>query len=236
MNDGSGGPREISGPKNKDPWNLDFTDYDKFCAEIFRAAFHYYYKDIQGLHRPPLNSFWNTQMKIGAYNYVGSSSALPVRGMILGEFINIYNPQYSSTETYATTVHELGHMVHWLFANNFLRPWGSSYDFYQPKFCESWARGVQWALTKMEYPNYLGGSVIMPDYTNIIIDMIDENYETANNGYSDSRDLVRGYTIKQIQDALFGASNANQWKNNLKNNNENDTEQNLDALFSAWDF
>ena len=66
--------------------------------------------------------------------------------------------------------------------------------------------------------------------------MIDENYETSNNGYSDSRDLVRGYTIKQIQDALLGVSNANQWKNNLKNNNENDTEQHLGALFTTWGF
>ena len=49
-------------------------------------------------------------------------------------------------------------------------------------------------------------------------------------------DLVKDYTIKQIQDALLGALSANQWKNNLKNNNENNTEQNLDALFSAWGF
>ncbi|RZK40757.1 MAG: hypothetical protein EOO90_13695 [Pedobacter sp.] len=237
VNDHSGGPRVIDDIKQKGPWNLHLTDYDRFCATIFRAAFHYYYKDIQGLNRPPENSFWATQVKIGAYNYDGDSNALPVRGMILGEFINIYNPNNSSRQTYATTIHELGHMVHWLFANNFQRPWASSYDFYQSNFCESWARGVQWALTRMEYPNYQGGDVIMAGcYTNVVIDLIDENYDTANNGHKDNRDLVSGYTIKQIQDALHGASNATEWKNNLINNYANNTEQYVDALFSAWGF
>ena len=88
----------------------------------------------------------------------------------------------------------------------------------------------------MEYPNYRGGDVIMPEYTNIVIDMLDENYDTSNDGYSDGRDLVSGYTIKQIQDALHGASNATEWKNNLKNNYDNITEQHLDALFASWSF
>ena len=236
INDGSAGPREISGPKIEAAWNIDLTGYDKFCGEIFRGAFHYYYKDIQGLNRPPLNSFWNTQMKIGAYNYSGESNALPIRGMFLGEFINIYNPNVSSRQTYATTIHELGHMVHWLVANNFQRPSLSGYDFYKPDLCESWARGVEWALTRTEYPGYPGGSVLIADgYTNVVIDLIDQDFE-ANNGYSDNRDLVNGYTIKQIQDALHGASNATEWKNNLKNNYENSTEQNVDALFNAWGF
>ena len=237
VNDGSGGPQEVSGPKQKGPWNHEFTGFDKFCAEIFRAAFHYYYGDIQGLERPPLNSFWVTQMKIGAYNEVGGNDAWPIRGMLLGEFINISNPSASSSQTYATTIHELGHMVHWLFANNFQRPWVSSYDFYDDIFCESWARGVQWALTRMEYPIYPGGDVLTTlGYTNVVIDMLDENFDTSNNGYDDSRDLVSGYTINQVQDALYGASNATEWKNNLKNNYANSTEQNLDALFSAWGF
>ncbi|WP_412466723.1 hypothetical protein [Pedobacter sp. KLB.chiD] len=68
VNDHGGGPREVGGPKIEDAWNVQFEDYDKFCSTIFRAAYHYYYKDIQGLNRPPENGFWNTQMKLGAYN------------------------------------------------------------------------------------------------------------------------------------------------------------------------
>lgn len=237
MNDGSGGPQELSGPKQKGPWNPEFIGFNKFCATIFRAAFHYYYGDIQGLERPPLNSFWVTQMKIGAYNSAGGNDALPIRGIMLGEFINLHNNNASSKEVYATTIHELSHMVHWLFANNFEREWLSWYDFYSARFCESWARGAQWALTSMEYSGYPGGINIHDDgYTSIVIDLIDEDYDTSNNGLNDYKDLVSGYTIKQIQDALAGASNPYEWRDNLKNNYANSTEHNLDALFSAWGF
>ncbi|WP_412466722.1 hypothetical protein [Pedobacter sp. KLB.chiD] len=101
---------------------------------------------------------------------------------------------------------------------------------------ESWARGSQWFLTKMEYPNYPGGSVYLPKYTNVVIDLVDANGSFDNNGFSDSRDLVSGYSMIQIQDALNGASNGTDWKNNLKDNYENNTKQHLDALFNAWGF
>jgi hypothetical protein len=57
------------GPKQSGDWNLNLdSGAQMFYARIFRAAFRYYYKDIEGLRRPPENSFWSTQMHIRAYN------------------------------------------------------------------------------------------------------------------------------------------------------------------------
>ncbi len=88
----------------------------------------------------------------------------------------------------------------------------------------------------MEYPGYEGGSTFLLNYTHIVIDMIDD-YGTFNNtGFTDNRDLIAGYSIVQIRDALIGAHSANSWKNNIKNNYKNNTEQHWDALFDAWGF
>lgn len=38
---------------------------------------------------------------------------------------------------------------------------------------ESWSRGAQWILTRMEYPNYRGDEVVLPKYTNVVTDLID---------------------------------------------------------------
>jgi hypothetical protein len=232
VNNHSGGPREISGPKQEAPWNYHLEGYDKFVGTIFRAAIHYYYKDIQGLRRPPLNSFWATQMKIGAFDETGGSNGDHNAGrrfLGLGEAIHIYRPERSSSAIYATTIHELAHAVHWETAT-------SDYNNADLNVVESWAPGVQWVLTKMEYPTYFGREDYPPsNYTNVIMDMIDtESDRFFNVGFFGTQDQVTGYTIVQIQDALVGARTFNEWKNNIKNNYDNPTEQHLDALFNAW--
>lgn len=246
VNDHGGGPQEVNGPKIEDAWNVDFTDYDRFCATIFRAAFHYYYKDIQGLRRPPLNSFWATQVKIGAFEGTHQNNTSLGRTFLFGELIKIYtnpNENQSSADLYATTIHELAHAVHWQM---YVPGMGggtivSTYDSVEDRICESWSRGVQWALTKMVYPDYVGGGT-NSTYTNIIIDMLDTSSEISyydgtpytNCGFGAPRDQVEGYTIVQIENSLIGQSDWTGWKNNIKNLYNNETENNLDALFDAW--
>jgi len=237
---GLGTAREISGPKIEAAWDVQFDGYDKFCSTIFRAAYHYYYKDIQGLQRPPENAFWHTQMKLRAKDYPdpdaplsGGNAVAQRRILNLGEFIHIYHPSFADTRrTYATTIHELAHAVHWKIDHSHY----NNNDLATNMMAESWARGAEWFLTKMEYSDYRGGNVVLPEYTNVVIDMIDFNFDNSNNGYSDNRDFVFGYNIIQIQDALNGAANGTDWKNNIRNNYDNNTENNLDALFSAWGF
>ena len=238
VNDHGGGPQEIGEYKLEGPWNFELENYDKFCGTIFRAAFHYYYKDIQGLRRPPLNSFWATQLKIGAFNWTQNSahgSMWENRPNLLGSLINVFHPDRSSMDIYATTIHELAHAVHWDMSASLGQY--TTFGFTDDNVRESWSRGVQWSLTKMIYPTYQGGDLNVPDgYTNIVIDMIDDDYSNDNLGIPGSGDLVTGYNIVQIQSSVMNALNGFQWKTNLKNNYENSTENNLDALFTSWSF
>ncbi|MCD8423403.1 hypothetical protein [Tenacibaculum finnmarkense] len=104
------------------------------------------------------------------------------------------------------------------------------------KVKESWARGVQWVLTRMVYPNYEGGST-SSNYTQVVVDMIDSNYSSLaknlNNGLWN--DNVTGYTIRQIEDALEEQENWGDWRDNINKKYKNETENHLDALFAYWD-
>ncbi len=151
---------------------------EEFFATIFKAAHHYYYKNIKGLRRPPLNSFWHTKLRIRAYyeqnNDVNGTHAPGRRFLGLGSAIKIYNPQNSTQEIYGTVIHEMAHASHW------------SMDSWHYKHCdnivaESWARGVQRELTRMIYPNY-SPIYSRKRYTGIVQDMID-GYKTTSSYY-----------------------------------------------------
>ena len=139
--------------------------------------------------------------------------------------------------TYATTIHELAHASHWI-TNRY------AYNKTEDKVKESWARGVQWELTRMVYPGYRGGVTSRPDYTQVVVDMIDDRAPLnqfgdtidVNEGSEDlSEDDVLGYTIKQIEDVLGDTSSWEDWKNNIIRKYNNGTEDNLDTLFNHWD-
>lgn len=146
-------------------------------------------------------------------------------------WINIYNPNRSSRDLYATTIHELAHASHWNIDH-------SDFNNTSDKVKESWCRGVQWELTRMVYFDYRGGGTLRPDYTQVVVDMIDPNYPSSS--FSDNltnglwNDNVTGYTIRQIEDALAGATSWDSWKNRIKSKYNNGTENNLDALFNYW--
>jgi hypothetical protein len=243
----------INGPKKEGNWDNDFRglgDKNAFHAKVFMGAYHYYYKDIKGLRRPPQNGFWKTQMHIRCYNEEGkvNGSHAPSRRFLgLGNAIHIYNQQINDPaikimDIYATTVHELAHASHWNMDKD-------SYNCMNDENCgivccsgelivaESWARGVQWELTKDIWkwyePSYgrkkLGNSPSKPSwysYTGVVQDMIDSQFG--------SDDLVDGYTIRQIEDALQGQKTWNGWRDNIKNKYNNGTENKIDHLFDYW--
>ena len=47
-------------------------------------------------------------------------------------------------------------------------------------------------------------------------------------------DRVSGYTIKQLESSLYGATNWNAWRDNIKNQHTNATSGNVDELFANW--
>ncbi len=239
------GMAKYDGPKKRGNWDLNIKDgSQEFYATIFRAAHHYYYKNIKSLRRPPQNSFWQTQLKIRAYNESNNDAngnhAAWRRFLGLGSAVKIYNPQNNSQDIYATTIHELAHASHW----NMDR---SNFNDTELIVKESWARGVQWELTRMVYPTYsLTYKYSRKAYTGIVEDMIDGvkirksyyYYKNDNNpwvySYKSYNDNVSGYSMRQLEDALKGQKNWNNWKNNIKNKYKNGTKNNLDDCFSYW--
>lgn len=228
------------GPRSNSDWNLNIRGgTQEYYATIFRAAHHYYYENIKGLRRPPQNYSWHIQMKINAKyetnNDINGSHCKDCRWFGIFSRIKIYNPENSSSSIYATTIHELAHASHWELRRG---RWSDTPD----KVKESWARGVEWELTRMKYPSskYKGQTwdTNLKDYTLVVVDMIDgaSTYSTRiNEGFRDTRDQVLGYTIKQIEDVLGKTSSWSGWKENIKNRYNNATEENLDLLFKAYE-
>ena len=241
---GDGVKTNYDGPKKTGNWDYHFSrtssQSEYFGATIFRAAYHYYYKNIDGLRRPPENSFWNTQMKLKAFNEtnndINGSFGSANRFLGLGNPIKIYNPGHTTDAIYATTIHELAHAAHWRMIVK--EPDTNRYRDYhdaEDKMVESWACGVQWYLTKMVYTNYPGKSPILPNYTNVVIDLIDSKETEANYGKSYLQgDKVQDYTIVQIEQALIGCHTWNMWRDNIKTKYSNNTKQYVDELFALW--
>ncbi len=87
----------------------------------------------------------------------------------------------------------------------------------------------------MAYPNYFGRPNESSDYTNLVMDLIDNpSNEFSGYGTFSPTDKVQYYNMIQIQEALRNAKTMNEWKNNIINNYENNTEQYVSELFDYW--
>ncbi|QDH79261.1 hypothetical protein FKX85_09540 [Echinicola soli] len=230
---------EVNGPKITEDWNLNISASSDhwMYALVFQASHDYYYGNRLGLKSPPTNSFWKTKVKIAAYNRRNEGASgrhcKDCRFLGLSSRIKIWENTDESSRIYATTLHELAHASHWELRKN---NWNNNTD---DKVQESWARGVQWALGRLRYPNYKGRERSFDDYTLVVADMnddVDSNNTNYGFGYlfGETQDQVSGYTIKQIEDVLSYTSTWNDWKNNIKNRYTNGPENNLDALFAAY--
>ena len=233
---GSLGQAIFNGPKMEGNWNLEIRGgASRMYAIVFQACHDYYYGNRLGLKSPPQNSFWKTALKISVWNEpnpdTNGSHCKDCRFLGISSRIRIWNNGGTSMAIYATTIHELAHASHWELRRN-------NWNFNQTenKVIESWARGVQWAISRLRYPHYRGGPIIRPYYTQIVVDMIDPNFPSvfANENWGQWNDNVTGYTIKQIEDVLSNTSTWQDWENNIKNTYNNETENNLRALFAYW--
>jgi len=227
--EGDSNGANMVGPELREDWDklIRITDGEDFYhASIFRAAFHYYHKDIRGLRRPPNNKALTPQLRIKAYFGPGTSvhNLVPY---ILGlsdsrSVLSIYNPNGDASIVYGTTIHEMAHASHYKMGIE-ASGGGSIVK-------ESWACGVQWSLTRLVYTNYeLIYNKENPDYTGIVQDMIDPISEEES-----EMDRVTGYTIRQIEDALIGQTSWEDWRDNILELYDNETETHLEALFEYW--
>lgn len=159
---------ETRGPKQDTRWDYDIKGGEKeYFGNIHRAAHFYYYGNIDGLTQPPTNSFWNTQMKIGAFESDGASAHVQqIRAF--GALPRIYLNEYDGTseEVIGVTIHELAHAAHWridktayndLVYDAYIGPWLTPGTDVGPternnrRLLESWATGVEIFLTRRYY-------------------------------------------------------------------------------------
>lgn len=244
------------------PENATVVDKQQYYALIFQAARDYYYGFRFGLHAPPLNSGSTPQMKIAAitkHTEKDSFAALWKRtGGILSS-LHLREWDRTSDRVYGTTIHELAHAAHWDLDRDNLRyltvkradPWnGEPYA----AVMESWARGVEWRLTQHRYEDRLNVSnyryrlnmqtIQTADeriYTSLVVDLMDDHNQREffatlgpDRGDPYPQDRVSGYSIAQIENSLDGASSWNEWRDKLKSEHDNLTEDFVDELFANW--
>jgi len=198
---------------------------ERMYATIFRAANRYYYGDVAGLRRPGGGllgvtlGIWGMDEAnpefTGHYDYMASNLKVMRRenGRELG-----------TDEIFGVAIHELAHSAHMHTMN---APW--QYPQVENRIAESWALGVQWLVTNMEYRekgvtgygdwNYNPGVLRRPhrfgyqnwslpnatsaDYTSLFINLVDNFNEQGQNfpnfGTSTVNDPVAGYDLSIIQ-------------------------------------
>lgn len=230
------GQAYFNGPHQKGDWNLTInSNYSRMFAIIHRAAHRYYYEFKENLKSPPLNSQMVGRITLGAYMWnvnIGNTSAdCAMWGRLILNEIRIFKSNDDCITLFSTTIHELAHASHWNLGSH------SEYNQADIEVGESWATGVEWRLTKLEYPDYYGVFRSTPtDYTNVVMDCMDnESNQSSNYGKTYNQgDSVSGYSIKQLEDALKGKKTWNGWKQSIKDKHNNATENKLDALFNLW--
>lgn len=240
---GSLGQALFNGPKMEGNWNLEISSgASRMYAIVYQACHDYYYGNRLDLKSPPQNSFWRSSLKLAVWDGrnqdANGSHCKDCRFLGISSTIRIWNNGGTCRNIYATTIHELAHASHWELRQS---NWNDNNT--QSKVKGSWARGVQWALGSLRYPGYRGGAIIRPDYTQLVVDLIDARapfnpfgfVEDINEGSENiTQDDITGYTIKQIEDILGATSTWEEWENNIRNTYENPTEDLLRALFTHW--
>jgi len=222
---GTYGQATLDGPNQKSDWNVTIDGgVQNFYASVFRGAHRYFYKNLGGLKRPGL---WS-KTKICAYDKNSGGSNGDCWGNMFSGWLpdiriwrSVDGRERGTDEIFSTTVHEIAHVSHIELMN------AGEIQFEQVSktIRESWAVGVQWQVTSMEYrekgiANYANewwDSGILryrmnfgyqnwsrenfpahPEYTSLFIDLVD-NFNQFGAFPNALIDNVTGYTFAGIE-------------------------------------
>jgi len=243
-----------NGPKMKSDWNLEIKGgHSLMYATIHRAATKFFYGDNLGIPRPILKDGSRTKIcyrdSDGEAQFRGDWSASGILPDIVvwGKSNGRYKP---TTKIFGNTSHELGHQTHSQYIGN-SRYWKTS-----KIIRESWADGVEWALSNdeyhklgqkygntpaMVYNHYFNTHNYWPfvedkDYSPIFIDLMDNVNQRTSFGPAYPNDLVSGYTLSYLNNnILLNSSCLNDLHNEVKRNIINDvTDFEIEELFKLY--
>lgn len=228
---GTFGQAVVHGPKVKGEWNLRIEpkSMNFHYAHVFRAAMRYYYGNIGGLKRPGFRLKYSVFNKKGNHmaRNIGNWSAFGINPNIL---IYRYNPgdgsENDSDEMFSATCHETAHSTHM----EVMRGGVVQFSQVSETIRESWAIGVEWYITQLEYKergilNYADPSynvnVSYPtlygfqfwnkdrsaSLTSLFIDLVDQNnqkgqkFGSFKTGAVDDR--ISGFTFEEIESKIL---------------------------------
>lgn len=112
---------------------------------------------------------------------------------------------------------------------------------------ESWAQGVEWLFASERYSNFDNRYVYQnnyqnftveewPIYTSLMVDLFDDlNQRDVNGNLQLPLDRVEGYTFLQMENCLRRSNGFTQFRNQLRDRHENNTEELLNELFENWE-
>ena len=227
---------KINGPHQSTPWNLDINirgDRDWRRAQVHRGAFRYFYQNILGLNRPPLNGVLRFQLhyRVRDQGIMGVATHNPGDQWLgFGSQIQIGIAPAGVNDArgyVAITIHETAHAAHW---NNTR----DVYNVVERSVTETYAVGVEHFLTRTMYPNYtrpagfLGGVS-----TGVAVDAVDAADGLTLDGGC-CADRVTGFTPVDIQTAVYRTTTWFGLETELRDNFGNPTAPELRALFAYW--
>ncbi len=240
---------KTEGPTQKSAWNRTFTGHDALYAVIFRAAYFYYYGTHDATQKPRRDTWYQPRLDIAVW-FEDNGKGNPVGHFVSGqswlgdqiEVYTVYNGKYMDFDyIFGITIHELAHSAN--FENFHTRHWAASrsaeFSIMHSNVKESFAMGLEWSLTRKIYPNFQ--PVYGKNYTGIIQDLMDNDnfsgwYFADNRPKERISEMVTGYTLGQIEEAVMRSFYWSEFRNEMKNRYpSNATKGGLDALFSYWE-
>jgi len=117
------------------------------------------------------------------------------------------------------------------------------------RLLETWAQTVEIVLTRDWYINQCNISNYIferknyqyvkiedePYYTSAGYDLIDDEDQSDTYSYRNTpKDRVKGYSILELEEAIKHARSWEEWRDNIKEDYDNPTEQYVDELFANW--
>lgn len=229
----------IQGPTNYQAWNKHLTGRDAKHAAVFMGARNYYYGERDGLPSPKQNGWLSVSLDFQIYDREGDAYGVHAVVPYLANWIEIYlkrgTSYRTSSELYGTMVHELAHSAH--YESFQTRHTWVPRDFEWTSYIasnvkETYARGVQWHLTRKRYPSYKINSYTST-YTSIVQDLIDADAVFGNSGTTG--DKVSGFSISDLSRELMRSFSMSEYKGRVVNLRPGET-ANINAVFAHWGY
>jgi hypothetical protein len=259
---GTFGQAITRGPEKKGEWNLQIEakNINFHYAHVFRAAMRYYYGNIGGLKRPGFRLKYSVFDKKGNHmaRNIGNWSAFGINpNILIYRYSSVDGTENDSDEMFSAICHETAHTTHMEIMR------GVQFLQVSESVRESWAIGVEWYITQLEYKergiaNYgdatFNVNVSYPSVygfqfwskkrssslTSLFIDLVDNNnqkgqkFGSFNTGSVDDR--VSGFTMAELESSVLKESyGMSSLRENVKRaKSPETTNSNIDLFFTYF--